>query len=219
MKRLFRKGRFRGKNFWKSLMPKKSFKLYLASQSSRRREILEKMGIAFNVVSSRYRERWCRKSFPEDLCIRHALGKVQKAVLPPGARFVLGGDTIVWHEGHGLGKPRTRSEALHMVRRLAGKQHVVYTGLVLHDRKTGHTLQGYAKTDVWIKKLSEVAIQDYVNTIHPYDKAGAYAIQMRPKIVRRIRGSYSNVVGFPKELFQKMLKQILQKTEDHGKKP
>ncbi len=174
------------------------------------------MGIPFRVVSSRYQERWSRRKKPEDLSIRHALGKIHQAVLPAKARLVLGGDTIVWHEGHGLGKPRTRPEAIRMVRRLAGTKHAVYTGLALWDRKTGHVLTGYDKTDVWIKKLSEAELCRYVDSIHPYDKAGAYAIQLGPKIVRRIRGSYSNVVGFPRELFRKMLKQMLQKADAHG---
>lgn len=134
------------------------------------------------------------------------------------ARLVLGGDTVVWHEGHGLGKPKTRLEAIRMIRLLAGKQHAVYTGLVLWDRKTGQILKGYAKTDVWIKKLSDTAIQSYIDVTHPYDKAGAYAIQLRPNIVRRIRGSYSNVVGFPEELFCRMLQQVTQKTDATKKK-
>ena len=106
-----------------------------------------------------------------------------------------------------------------MVRRLAGKKHAVYTGLVLLDRKTGCILKGCAKTDVWMKPLSETQLCHYVDTTHPYDKAGAYAIQARPRIVSRIRGSYSNVVGFPKELFRKMLKQMPLKTDAKSKKP
>jgi septum formation protein len=69
---------------------------------------------------------------------------------------------------------------------------------------------GYAKTDVWMKSVGEMWLQKYVGTIHPFDKAGAYAIQARLKIVRSIDGSYSNVVGLPKELLKKMLKEVVQ---------
>ncbi len=191
--------------------------IYLASCSSRRQEFLKAMKIPFKVARSTYRERWCRKTAPEVLCVRHAAGKAQKAILPRDARFVLGGDTIVWHEGHGLGKPKTRAEALRMLRRLAGKKHEVYTGLALWDRATGRVLTGRAKTEVFMKTVPEPWLQHYVDTIHPFDKAGAYAIQAKLKIVSRIKGSYSNVVGLPKELLRKMLKEMGQTTDAREK--
>jgi len=129
-------------------------------------------------------------------------------VFPKAARFVLGGDTIVWHHGRGLGKPKSRAEALRMLRGLVGKKHAVYTGLAIWDRKIGRVLTGCAKTDVWMKPVVEAWLQNYVDTIHPFDKAGAYAIQAKLKIVRKIQGSYSNVVGLPKELLRKMLKEL-----------
>jgi septum formation protein len=95
-----------------------------------------------------------------------------------------------------------------MLRGLVGKKHAVYTGLAIWDRKTGCLLTGCARTDVWMKPVGEAWLQKYVDTIHPFDKAGAYAIQVRDKIVRKIQGSYSNVVGLPKELLRKMLKEI-----------
>lgn len=189
-------------------MPVRCPVIYLASRSSRRQELLTAMKIPFKVVSSTYREHECRKTAPEILTVRHAVGKASRAVLPKYARFVLGGDTVVWHRGHGLGKPRTRAEALCMLRGLAGKKHAVYTGLALLDRKTGRMLTGCAKTDVWMKPAEAGWLEKYADTIHPFDKAGAYAIQARMKIVRKIRGSYSNVVGLPKELLRKMLGEI-----------
>jgi septum formation protein len=167
------------------------------------------MKIPFRVVSSAYRERWCRKTAPEVLTVRHAAGKARHAILPKSARFILGGDTVVWHRGHGLGKPRTRAEALKMLRGLAGKKHAVYTGLAILDRRTGCVVTGCARTDVWMKPVREAWLRKYVDTIYSLDKAGAYAIQARLKIVKKIRGSYSNVVGLPKELLRKMLKEIV----------
>ncbi len=189
-------------------MPRRRWIIFLASQSSRRQELLKDFKVPFEVVSSAYRERWCRKTAPEVLCVRHAIGKARKAILPRTARFVLGGDTIVWHHGRGLGKPRSRSEALRMLRGLAGQKHAVYTGLAIWDRKKGCVLTGCAKTDVWLKPVRVAWLEKYVDTIHPFDKAGAYAIQARLKIVKNIQGSYSNVVGLPKELLGEMLKEI-----------
>ena len=194
-------------------MPGCRLMLYLASQSSRRQELLIAMKIHFKVASSTYRERWCRKASPEILTVRHAIGKARQAALPRSARYVLGGDTVVWHRGHGLGKPKTRAEALRMLRGLAGKKHAVYTGLAILDRRTGIVMTGCARTDVWMKPVGEAWLQKYVDFIHPFDKAGAYAIQARLKIVRKFRGSYSNVVGLPKELLRKMLKEIVQTTD------
>ena len=199
-------------------MPRRQWIIYLASQSSRRQELLTDLKIPFKVVPSAYRERWCRKTAPEILCMRHATGKARKAVLPRSARFILGSDTIVWHRGRGLGKPRSRAEALRMLRGLAGKKHAVYTGLAIWDRKTGRVLTGCARTDVWMKSVGETWLQKYVDTIHPFDKAGAYAIQACLKIVERIRGSYSNVVGLPKELLRKMLKAIGQRSDVHKRR-
>jgi septum formation protein len=100
-----------------------------------------------------------------------------------------------------------------MLRGLAGKRHAVYTGLAIWDRKTDALLTGCAKTDVWMKAAGEPWLMKYVDSIHPFDKAGAYAIQARLKIVRRIRGSYSNVVGLPKELLRKMLIEMRRKSD------
>ena len=194
-------------------MPRRRRIIYLASRSFRRQELLKDFKVPFKVVPSAYRERGCRRTAPEVLCVRHATGKVRNAVLPQAARFVLGGDTIVWHHGRGLGKPRNRAEALRMLRGLAGKKHAVYTGLAIWDRSTGCMLTGCAKTDVWMKPVGEAWLQKYVDTIHPFDKAGAYAIQAQLKIVRKIQGSHSNVVGLPKELLGKMLKEIGQRSD------
>jgi len=189
-------------------MPSPQRIFYLASQYDRRQALLKEMRIPFKVVPSAYRERWCRKTVPEVLCVRHAIGKARRALLPRGARFVIGGDTIVWHRERGLGKPRSRDEALGMLRSLAGKKHAVYTGLAILDKKTERIITGCSKTDVWMKAMSDTWLERYVDAIHPFDKAGAYAIQMPMKIVRKIRGSYSNVVGLPKKLLRKMLKEL-----------
>ncbi len=194
-------------------MPRRRWTLYLASQSSRRQELLKDLKVPFKVIPSTYKERWCRKTSPEVLSVRHAIGKARKAVLSRAMRFVLGGDTIVWHGGRGLGKPRSRAEALRVLRGLAGKKHAVYTGLAILDRKTGCVFTGCAKTDVWMKPVGEAWLERYVDAVHPFDKAGAYAIQGRLKIVRKIQGSYSNVVGLPKELLRKMLKEIRQRSD------
>jgi len=187
-------------------MAKKRFPLlYLASQSARRREILKEMGISLRVIPSHYHERRIKGVSPEQLTLRHALGKVKRARPPKKARFVLGADTLVCYRHHILGKPGTKKEAVEMLSLLSGRSHEVITGVVLHDRRNKRFETHICKTKVLMKRLSKTEILNYLDRIHPFDKAGAYAIQMRPKIVKKIRGSYTNVVGLPKEQVRKML--------------
>ena len=182
--------------------------IYLASQSPRRREILKEMGIRFKVVRSRYAERKRKSCDPEDLVAIHARGKASKAVVPAKARFVLGADTIVCYRHHVLGKPRSWKDAFRMMQILSGRVHSVYTGLALYDGRAKKFLEGVSRTKVYFKKLSQQGIEEYLRSIHPYDKAGSYAIQEGPRVVRKINGSYSNVVGLPVELLKRMLRQM-----------
>ena len=184
--------------------------VYLASQSPRRKEILTRMGIPFRVVRSRYVENALGnvpKCKPRELVLRHAIEKARQAKLPKRARYVLGADTVVWIGGHALGKPRSKTEAIRMLRMISGRKHQVFSAMALWDRKKNQMWAGCERTDVWVKSLGLKEIQRYLLQIHAYDKAGAYAIQCRPKIVKKIRGSYSNVVGFPRQLFRKILGQ------------
>ena len=179
--------------------------LYLASASPRRREILKKMKVPFRVVKSRYREEHHSHLSPRSLVLRHAAGKARQAIGVPGGQWTLGADTLVYCRGKILGKPKTEKEALGMLSLLSGKAHDVYTGVALWDRSTGKIKQAVSKTRVFVKKLSEKEMRKYIHKINSFDKAGAYAIQMRPKIVTKIKGSYSNVIGLPEEAVRKLL--------------
>ena len=95
-----------------------------------------------------------------------------------------------------------------MMQILSGRTHLVYTGLVLYDCRAKNFLEGVSRTKVYFKKLSRQDIEEYLKSIHPYDKAGSYAIQEGPRVVRKIEGSYSNVVGLPVELLKEMLRKI-----------
>lgn len=186
----------------------KSSMLYLASQSPRRKELLRRMGIQFRVVSSSYRERVKTGVPPSKLVMQHAQGKAKKAIVPPGARWILGADTVVYCRGRVLGKPKNYSEAFKMIRWLSGKNQYVYTGVVLLDIKNWKMRQGYSKTKIQVKDLPDQEIRQYLKKVNPLDKAGGCAIEQKPAIARRIRGSYTNILGLPVELVKKMLKQV-----------
>jgi len=181
--------------------------LYLASQSPRRHEILTRMKIPFHVAASDYQERLKQKVLPSELALEHAEGKARQARVPKNARFVMGADTVVACAGRILGKPRDEKAAVAMIQLLAGRVNEVVTGIALLDRETGILTRAASHSWVSIQKMNVKQCADYVRSSHPYDKAGGYAIQGKPRIARRVRGSYSNIVGFPRELVRKLLKQ------------
>jgi len=166
------------------------------------------MRIPFRVVSSRYREKKINSLSPRELTVRHAVGKAVNAAVGKKSGLVLGADTLVYCGRKILGKPRTRAQAIRMIASISGRRHFVFTGLALLDLKTGSLWTGCEKTKVHVKRLSRKDILDYISQVHPFDKAGGYAIQMGPKIVKKIDGSYSNVVGLPVEMLKRMLRKI-----------
>ena len=183
---------------------KKPF-LYLASASPRRREILRKIKIPFKRIVSTYEEKNNSSANPKKLVLRHACQKALHAKAPkPG--LILGADTIVWCKGKVLGKPKSMKEAEKMLCLISGREHRVFTGIALLDTATGKIKSRAVSTRVRIKKMTLPEIRNYFTKVDPLDKAGAYAIQMKPQIVERIKGSYSNVVGLPVEALLKMLK-------------
>lgn len=182
--------------------------IYLASQSPRRKELLKQAGIPFLVVKSRYHETMPRGVKPRELVLRHARGKAARAVLPRRARLVLGADTVVVYKDRILGKPGNKKQALAMLTLLSGKRHAVYTGIALYDRGSQQWQCRAVKTWVYFKPWKAAQLAAYIEKIHTLDKAGAYAIQEQPKIVRKITGSYSNVVGLPMEALAALLEAV-----------
>ncbi len=178
--------------------------IYLASKSPRRREILKKMGLTFRVAESSYEERH-KKCSPSKLVLEHAVGKARGIRVKAREGIAIGADTLVYAGGKVLGKPKTQAQALRMLRLISGCSHFVYTGVAVFDFKTGKIRKGFEKTKVFVKKLAYEEMLSYIKKVNSYDKAGAYAIQMKPSIVTRIQGSYTNVVGLPEKLVRKLI--------------
>ena len=130
---------------------------------------------------------------------------------------ILAADTIVWHEGGILNKPRDNDEARSMLRRLRGKTHTVYTGVCL--RLGDHYCIGHEATLVQFGHVSDYWIDAYVETGEPSDKAGAYAAQGKGAVlVERINGDFWNVVGLPLWKLSRMFEQIGMPLEDWWRK-
>jgi septum formation protein len=170
-------------------------KLILASTSPRRAELLKSAGVAFETVRPDADEKRCDGETPVAYAIRTAREKAESLPSASGS-VILGADTVVAAEGRILGKPVDAEEAKAMLRLLSGKMHEVITGICL--RSAEKTVCFHVATAVLFRDLSEEEIGAYVATGDPLDKAGAYAIQNGAAgMVRRIDGSYSNVVGLP----------------------
>ena len=178
--------------------------LILASASPRRRELMAYTGLPFEVITADAEE--IKAGNPETLVMENARRKARAvAALHPG-RMVLGADTIVYQDGRALGKPRDEQDARDMLRGLSGRGHMVYTGVCVIGENGEESVNADASLVEFVP-LSEEAISWYIATGEPMDKAGAYAVQGRAGMfVRRIEGSYSNVIGLPMALVRDMLK-------------
>ena len=180
--------------------------LILASQSPRRREILEQAGIPFVIKPANVDESLLPDEPPEHYVKRVAQWKAAAIEAGP-ADIILGADTVVVIHGQILGKPLNPADARRMLATLSGREHQVLTGICL--RRGTETTTDLAMTRVWFLPLTRTEIENYVATGEPMDKAGAYAIQgLAARFVERIEGSYTNVVGLPIELVLTHLRKI-----------
>ena len=173
--------------------------LILASQSPRRRLLLKQIGLKFSVRPSSVAEDVLDHESPEQNVRRIALAKALDVAKRVRSGIVVGADTIVVLGSEILGKPRTAVEAKRMLRKLSGRQHVVYTGFALVDASTGRKIVDIERTKVQFRRLNPGEIDEYVASGSPMDKAGAYGIQddYGAVFVERVEGCFYNVVGFP----------------------
>ena len=173
---------------------KKISKLILASGSPRRSELLQQAGLSFEIIVPKIDEAPRPGEAPSEFVCRTAREKAE-SISGDGA-VLLAADTAVIDGDRILGKPIDAEDAAAMLRSLSGRTHEVMTGICI--RFPDRTVCFHVETHVTFRTLSEEEIADYVATEEPMDKAGAYAIQGgAAKMVRRVEGSYSNVVGLP----------------------
>lgn len=172
--------------------------LILASQSPRRRYLLEQAGLSFSVIPSTIDEDAVELTDPAEYVKTLAKAKTMDVAEKYPDRWVIGADTIVTIEQAILGKPSSPAEAKAMLIQLSGQSHFVFTGFAIACKEKKALVCDAIETIVQFKDLSDAEIDWYIQTGEPFDKAGAYAIQgMGTFLVRRINGSYTNVVGLP----------------------
>lgn len=185
-------------------------KIILASNSPRRKEILENLNIKFDIISPDADEDSVDKTLPAHLYVENlasikAFAAVKKTALE---KIVIGADTVVTLDDKFLLKPKGEEDAFNMLKSLSGRSHSVYTGICVVNSHTAQSCIAYEKTDVYFRKLSEDEIISYIKTGECMDKAGAYGIQGLGSIfIEKINGDYFNVVGLPVCRLAKILKE------------
>jgi septum formation protein len=188
-------------------------RLVLASASPRRRRLVATFGIPFDVVPSDLVETVPAGLGPEAAVAHLALAKAHAVAAgrPPGAEraVVLGADTLVVLDGRPLGKPGSSGEARAMLAALAGRAHEVMTGVALVEAPPGRVATATVVSRVVMKAYSSAEIAVYAATAEPYDKAGGYAVQGEGgRLVARVEGCYSNVVGLPLTTTARLLRDF-----------
>jgi len=184
-------------------------RIILASASPRRKELLEQIGLQFEVEPSNFDEEITPGSEPHETARKLSLGKARAAARKHRNALIIAADTFVVFGDRILGKPHTNAEAREMLRALNGQAHSVITGFTILDTETGKVLSRSMETTVHMRKLTLKEIDSYVRTKEPLDKAGGYAIQgLGTVLVERVEGDYSNVVGLPLSALAESLREF-----------
>ncbi len=187
-------------------------KIILASGSPRRRELLEQIGIPFEVRVSEAEETITQT---EPGKIVEELSRLKASAVADGLErgIILGADTIVWQDGQVLGKPADRADAGRMIGELEGRAHSVFTGVTIIRKgipgKEDRTVSFHRETKVFVHSMEQDEIEAYLDTGEAFDKAGAYGIQGAfAAYVDRVEGDYQTVVGLPVSAVYQALREL-----------
>ncbi len=181
-------------------------RLILASTSPRRKELLSLLGIPFDVAAPDYAERVLLGKKAAEQAKEFAVGKAQSCVGASRDAFVLGSDTLIGLDEEVLGKPLDLGDAAAMLRRMAGRTHVIYTGVALVCSRGTFCDVAVETVKVTMKPFSEGELVEYIETGESLGKAGAYSIQgAGGSLIARIDGDFTAAVGLPLRLVASML--------------
>ncbi|MFS4468438.1 Maf family nucleotide pyrophosphatase [Maribacter sp. 2210JD10-5] len=188
----------------------KNYKLILASASPRRQQFLREMGLDFEVRLKEVEEMYPLHLEASD--ISDYLAKLKASVQKDDLKsheILITSDTVVWHNGESLAKPKDAQEAQEMLEKLSNDWHEVITSVCFTTPKT-QLIKNHS-TQVKFKELSIAEIMYYIENYQPYDKAGAYGIQEWIGLIgiKELKGTYTNVVGLPTQLVYETLMHMV----------
>ena len=187
-------------------------RIILASSSKRRKELLEMMGLDFKVIASD-----CDETFKEGLSLEEQSKRLAyikaKTVFDEtqGDRIVIGSDTMVIKQNKIYGKPKTKEDAISMLKDLKNSKHRVITSICVLSQKGKEYKEqiDYDMADVYFKDMTDEEIESWIEWDKPYDKSGGYAVQSRFGVhIDKINGNFFTVMGLPVHKLYDMLKNI-----------
>lgn len=182
--------------------------IILASKSKARQKLLKDIGIKFRVVESNVKESRSLKKRCSDLVIGNALRKAKDVSGRFNSGVVIAADTVVLVGRRLIGKPKDLRDAFKTLRLLSQRPQWVYTGLAVIDIDNNKTFTDYDKTKIYMQRLSDGQIRNYLKRVSPLDKAGSFDIQGLGGIfIDRIEGCFYNVVGLPLAKLARILKK------------
>jgi len=193
-------------------------KIILASGSPRRRELMTRIGMNFQYVTSEIKEEFIEgKDFAEQAMMLAAKKAYNVSNIYDEA-FIIAADTVVTCDDRIFGKPKSEEDVYETLRFLSGKTHEVITGVALINKREQHHKQFYEKTKVHFREFTDDFIKWYIKSEEPFDKAGSYGIQGKGCLmVTGIEGCYDNVVGLPvSRLFEFMMEIGIRPGGMHG---
>ena len=181
-------------------------RLILASASPRRKQLLGELGLKFEVVVAQITEHEDPDTDPTHMVTHNAALKADWVAERHPDAWVLGADTTVFIDNKVLNKPADLADARSMLRRLAGRTHVVFTGVAVRHIGRGVRIDEGVTSEVTFKAFDDAVVDAYFRVVNPLDKAGAYGIQEgRELIIEGWRGSFSNIMGLPMEATKQIL--------------
>jgi len=185
--------------------------IILASASPKRKELLEKAGLVFEVVSSDYEEDMTLDLPPDELVRFLSLGKAKSVANKYDNAIIISADTILYSNGKILGKPHTEEKAKEMLKSLSRKTHSAYTGFTVMDTKNKKIISKSVETKITFRNLSDDMVSDYIKAGNPLEYAGSFTLRdvEARDFIERVEGDHNNVIGLPVGEVMKTLKEFL----------
>jgi septum formation protein len=184
-------------------------KLILASQSPRRKQLLEQIGLKFEIYPSDIEEILDPKLNPREQVESLSQQKAITVATKFKNAVILAADTMVALDGEVYGKPKDKDDAIRMLKKFSGNSHSIVTGFTIIDTETKQKVTDSTETKVWFRKLTQREIENFIEREKPYDKAGAYAIhELASVFVEKVEGDFFGGVGLSVYLVAKELKKF-----------
>ncbi|MDD3150187.1 MAG: Maf family protein [Candidatus Gastranaerophilales bacterium] len=183
-------------------------KIILASKSPRRKELLERIGLNFEIIPAQIEEK---VEYPTQEAVEKVAFDKAKDIAENYTKsaLIIGSDTIVICNEEILEKPKNRQDAYRMLKMLSNNKHRVISGIAIIDTENGNSITDSVVSEVYFKELSEEEINHYLDTDEPYDKAGSYGIQgLGCLFIKSINGCYNNIMGISTYKLAQMLEKM-----------